>query len=149
MFSAGVFAHIHMAFEITQLWRQITGSSLQGRELSSFMQMFTFGFMTHTQHASSCPVWPLQHNFTCAFGVDAAHIDELIKYDISLNTLLVYLPLIKKSVWDISAQFCYSSSFLQRVFLQTGDVCFRGGHGSWRLLWPFRSAQTWRSASNA
>lgn len=44
--SAGVFARTRMTFEITQLWRQITGSSLQGPQLSSLRQMFTFEPMT-------------------------------------------------------------------------------------------------------
>lgn len=40
--SAGVFAHSHMTFEITQLWGQIACSSLQGPERSSLRQMFSF-----------------------------------------------------------------------------------------------------------
>lgn len=40
-FSAGVFARTHMTFEITQLWRQITGNSLRGPEFFSLRQMFT------------------------------------------------------------------------------------------------------------
>lgn len=38
---ARVFAHIHMTFEITQLQRQITGSSPQEPEISPLRQMFT------------------------------------------------------------------------------------------------------------
>lgn len=53
--SAGVFAHTRMGFETTQLWRQIACSSLQGPELSSLTQMFTFVSCDPT-HCSSLPV---------------------------------------------------------------------------------------------
>lgn len=35
------------------------------------------------------------------------------------------------------------------VFPPTGNIYFRGERGPWGLLWPFRTTETWRSASTA
>lgn len=132
-----------MTFEITQLWRQITGSSLQGPQLSSLRQMFTFEPMT-SQSAllflSSLTTRAVKRAHTCFWKLMAWVKEKLGP----LMRKRVYCPFHLSSAWGQHVQFWNS---WRRVYLSSGNICVGRGHGPWRLLWSFRTTETWRSAS--